>query len=77
MPPLTYQEVIGKQLPEDARNNYQSSIRQMRYKLTDVETLEYLDFRGLLVKDLNHDVATRILHACQIRNIAPMDRLMK
>ena len=59
--PPTYQDVIGKHLSEAARKNYFSSIRQMRQKLSTEETAEYIDSRGMLVKGLHYDVATRIL----------------
>ena len=67
--PPTYQDVIGKHLSEAARKNYFSSIRQMRQKLSTEETAEYIDSRGMLVKGLHYDVATRILHECQIWDV--------
>jgi len=63
---LTYQDVIGRHLSESARKNYFSSIKQMRLKMTDEEKAEYLNSEGMLIKRLHCDIATRILHECQI-----------
>ena len=69
----TYQDVIGKHLSEAARKNYFSSIRQMRLKLSAEETAEYVDHRGMLIKCLHYDVATRILHECQIWSVEAVE----
>ena len=66
--PITFQDVIGKQISATTRKNYESSIRQMRAKMTPEESLEYLDPRGLLIKPLHHEVGSRILHECQVRH---------
>ena len=48
------------------RKNYFSSTNETE---STEETAEYIDSRGMLVKGLHYDVATRILHECQIWDV--------
>ena len=63
----TYKDIIGKRLAAQTKRNYESSIKQMREKLSESEKEEYLDSNGYLVKPLNHEVAARILHDSQLK----------
>ena len=63
-PQLTFQDVLGKQLSDTTKKNYESCIRLMREKMTQNETEEFLDSRGWLRKPMHHDIGARILHEC-------------
>lgn len=74
---LTHHDVMGKHLSDGSKKNYGSAIGKMKEKMTDDERSIYLNAGGWLIRPLHHEVAARVLHACQLRNLEEGSDQMK
>lgn len=74
---ITYHAVLEKHLSVGSKKNYNSCIGKMKDRLTEEETATYLNADGWLIRPIHHEVAARILHECQRRNIEERSGNMK
>lgn len=60
-----FQSVAARSLALNTLKTYRSCIRRLQEKLTDEQKAEYLDDSGKLIKPLEGNIASNIVHQNQ------------